>query len=98
MPPTPRSCARRCSWCCSVDGTTAIIDYHYLIATPEGIEHLTEHHRLGLFTDEQYASASREAGLRVRHDARGLGRGLFIGTWPGESHAPTAVTRVTEPS
>lgn len=52
----------------------ALLDFHYLVATPEGIEHFTEHHELGLFTG---------AGLDVVHDAEGLiGRGLYIGAHP----------------
>jgi SAM-dependent methyltransferase len=62
-------------------GTVAILDFHYLVATPEGVEHLTEHHELGLFTDEDYRTAFAAAGLAVAYDAEGLmGRGLYIGT------------------
>jgi len=62
-------------------GTVAILDFHYLVGTPEGVEHFTEHHELGLFTDEQYRAAFTRAGLAVFHDAEGLmGRGLYIGT------------------
>jgi hypothetical protein len=62
-------------------GRVATLDFHYLVGTPEGIEHFTEQHELGLFTDEEYRSGFREAGLDVAHDAEGLiGRGLYIGT------------------
>jgi SAM-dependent methyltransferase len=61
----------------------ALLDFHYLVATPEGIEHFTEHHELGLFTDAEYQHAFTSAGLDVVHDAEGLiGRGLYIGTYP----------------
>ena len=61
----------------------ALLDFHYLVATPEGIEHFTEHHELGLFTDAEYQHAFTRAGLDVTHDAGGLiGRGLYIGARP----------------
>jgi SAM-dependent methyltransferase len=65
-------------------GTVAILDFHYLVATPDGVEHFAEHHELGLFTDEEYRNAFTHAELDVTHDVEGLiGRGLYIGT-----HAP----------
>ena len=64
-------------------GTVAILDFHYLVGTPEGVVHFTERHELGLFTDEEYRAAITEAGLMVAYDAEGLiGRGLYIGTAP----------------
>lgn len=62
-------------------GTVAILDFAYLVATPEGVEHFTEHHELGLFTDEEYRAAFRQADLVVLHDRDWLGgRGIYIGT------------------
>lgn len=61
----------------------ALLDFHYLVATPDGMEHFTEHHELGLFTDEEYRYAFIAANLDVTDDAVGLiGRGLYIGTRP----------------
>jgi SAM-dependent methyltransferase len=66
----------------AVDGTVAILDFHYLVATPHHLEHFTEHHELGLFTEEEYRAAFTRAGLEVAYDAEGLmGRGLYIGTY-----------------
>lgn len=63
------------------DGTVALLDFHYLVATPEGVEHFIEHHELGLFTDAEYRAAFTQAGLDVTYDAEGLiGRGLYMGT------------------
>lgn len=58
----------------------AILDFHYLVATSEGIEFFTERHEAGLFTHEEYMDAFRDAGLDVTYDPEGLiGRGLYIG-------------------
>lgn len=65
------------------EGNIAVLDFHYLVATPEGVEHFTEHHELGLFTDEEYRAAFTQAGLEVQHDREWLGgRGMYSGTRP----------------
>ena len=58
----------------------SILDFHYMVATAEGIEHFTERHELGLFSHEDYMQALEASGLSVTHDPEGLtGRGLYIG-------------------
>jgi SAM-dependent methyltransferase len=62
------------------EGNVSSLDVHYLVARPEGVEHFSEQHRLGLFRHEEYVAAFREAGVDVMHEAEGLlGRGLYIG-------------------
>ena len=56
-------------------------EMHYLVATPQGVEHFVEHHELYLFTDDEMRAAFERAGLAVEHDPDGPGgRGLWIGT------------------
>jgi SAM-dependent methyltransferase len=62
------------------EGRTAILDSHYLVGTPERIDHFTERYEIGLFRHRQYLEAFQEAGLDVRYDSNGLiGRGMYIG-------------------
>jgi hypothetical protein len=61
------------------DGNLAIVDFHFLIGTSAGVEHFTERHEFGLFTDHEYRTALDEAGLDVLYEPDGLtGRGLYI--------------------
>lgn len=65
------------------EGNVAILDFHYLIATPAGIEHFTERHEMGLFTVAENRAAFEDAGLEVTQDGEGLtGRGVYIGSRP----------------
>ena len=64
-------------------GKISLLDFEYLIGTPKGIEHLSEHHEFGLFSQEEYMEAFVKAGLDVIHDSEGVdGRGLYIGLKP----------------
>jgi SAM-dependent methyltransferase len=60
----------------------SVLDMHYLVGRPAGIETLRERHELGLFTGEQHMEAFRDAGLEARHDPAGpFGRGVYV-AWP----------------
>jgi len=62
------------------DGKLSWFNFHYLIATPEGTEHLVERHELGLFEQSEMEAAFANAGLSVEYDEQGpSGRGLWIG-------------------
>jgi SAM-dependent methyltransferase len=61
-------------------GAVWLQESHYLIATPAGVEHVSEVAEQGAFTREQNSSAFRAAGLTVEHDPVGLlNRSLYIG-------------------
>ena len=65
------------------DGNISVLNFHYLVATPEGVEHFTERHELGLFTHGEYLSAFERCGMETLYDEVGLeGRGLYIGINP----------------
>ena len=64
------------------EGGLSVLDFHYLVATHEGIEHTTERHELGLFTADQHRAAIAEAGLTLRDDEDLMGRGLIVATRP----------------
>ncbi|SVE19602.1 uncharacterized protein METZ01_LOCUS472456, partial [marine metagenome] len=65
--------------CSAVRGSRALLHFHYLIGTAEGIEHVEESHEISLFTEQEMRDAFAEAGFAsVKLDAEGLERGLYI--------------------
>ena len=62
-----------------VENGRSILVFHYLVARPQSIKHLTETHALGLFTEEEHRRAFEAAGLTSEYEPEGLtGRGLWI--------------------
>jgi SAM-dependent methyltransferase len=62
----------------------ATIEFQYLVATPHGVEHMTEQHVVALFTHEELMDAFRTANLEPEYEAEGLmGRGLYLGVKSG---------------
>jgi len=58
----------------------SVIDIHYMVGTPEGIEQFVERHEFGLFTRNEYERAFTDVELEVEYDPVGLfNRGLYIG-------------------
>jgi N-dimethyltransferase len=61
----------------------AQIEFHYLIATRDGVERFVEHQELALFSEEDYRAAFADAGLRfesLNEPAIARDRGLYLGT------------------
>lgn len=65
------------------EGRVSVFDLHHLIGTPQGTEHVVEHHELGLYTVDEMTEAFASVGLDVRYDPEGLtGRGLYVARKP----------------
>jgi dTDP-3-amino-3,4,6-trideoxy-alpha-D-glucopyranose N,N-dimethyltransferase len=63
-----------------VRGPISALEFHYLIGTPNKVQHIVDRELMGLWTHEEYLGAFRNAGLEVVYDAEGLmGRGLYLG-------------------
>jgi SAM-dependent methyltransferase len=63
-----------------VQDGVSVLNIHYMVGTPAGVETFTERHEMGLFTDDQYRHALERAGLTVEYDPVGpFGRGMFVG-------------------
>ena len=62
------------------EGQVSVFDSHYLMVTPDGVQHFTEREELGLFTDDQYRDVFRQAGLELVDASVDLfGYGLYVG-------------------
>jgi len=62
----------------------SVLDIHYMVGTPAGIESFNEVHEMGLFTPAEYGAAMTDVGLSCEYDASGFfGRGLHLGIAPG---------------
>ena len=70
------------------EGTLSLLDIHYLVGTPDGVEHLVEEHLIGLFTREVSTAAMQDVGLTVDFDPQGpFNRGLYVGQAPPDGAA-----------
>jgi SAM-dependent methyltransferase len=63
-----------------IEENLSVMEFHYLVARPRGIEHFTETHALALYPGLVYQQALESAELIAEHDEQGpMGRGLWIG-------------------
>jgi ubiquinone/menaquinone biosynthesis C-methylase UbiE len=63
-----------------IQNGVSVLDFNYMLATPQGVERFDEHHELGLFSPDDYTNAFHAAGFDVIYDPQGLdGRGLYLG-------------------
>ncbi len=63
-----------------VRGPVSMLEFHFLIGTPNEVQYVIDKESLGLWTSEEYLAAFRDAGLEVSFDSEGLmGRGLYLG-------------------
>ena len=70
------------------EDTVSVLDIQYLVGTPQRVEHFSEVHRIGLFSQDEYSAAFRDAGLEVEYDPQGpFGRGLYQAYRPAEDAA-----------
>jgi len=61
-------------------GRQVELDIHCLVGTKEGVRHFTDLVHLGLFTQDEVASAIQEAGLQAEYEVAGpSGIGLHVG-------------------
>ena len=61
-------------------GRLSLLDFHYTVATPEGVDRFTERHELALFTGPEYEEALTGAGfVDIEFDPEPIqGRGRFV--------------------
>jgi SAM-dependent methyltransferase len=65
----------------TIEDGKAVLNFSYLVGTPESMDHFTERHELGLFAHDAIMVDLEEVGFDVSYDVEGLmGRGLYVAT------------------
>jgi hypothetical protein len=63
-----------------IEGRLSVLEFRYLVGTPDGVRSFAERHELGLFTRAEYLAGLKALGLDARYEPEGLiGRGLYLG-------------------
>jgi SAM-dependent methyltransferase len=61
-------------------GNVSVLNFHYLVGHPGGVDYFTECHEMGLFSHEEYSAAFASCGLTTTFEKEGLiERGIYIG-------------------
>lgn len=63
------------------DEDRSVLDMHFLVGRPSGIEHFRERHELGLFTREQHMAAFSAAGLEAEFEPDSPFQRGFYAAW-----------------
>lgn len=64
------------------------LEFHYMVGTADGVEYFSEDHELGLWSNDEYLSALRDAGLHATFQTEGpktqelYNRGLYVAVKP----------------
>jgi ubiquinone/menaquinone biosynthesis C-methylase UbiE len=63
-----------------IEGDVAYLDFHFLLATKEGVEHFVDPSPMGIFSRNTFMSLMKESGLSPKFLEPGLSKeGLFLG-------------------
>jgi len=59
----------------------AILDFHFLVANPNGVQYFRDKHEVGLFEPKEVIKALQENGFRAKYLRKGFmaHRGLYVG-------------------
>ena len=67
-----------------VEGRKSVLDFHWLVATPTGVEHFSDRHELWQSTEKELLDVFRGAGFEARwlHPGPITGRGVILARRP----------------
>jgi SAM-dependent methyltransferase len=62
------------------EGDIVYLNFHYLLATPTGVEHIFDPSPMGVFSKDDFAESMRSANLRVVGEESGLSKeAIYVG-------------------
>jgi SAM-dependent methyltransferase len=57
----------------------SVVAMHYLVGTPDGIDHTTDVHYMSMYSEQEFRHAFAAAGCSVRLVDPGFGHGVYVG-------------------